>query len=153
MYYLVNQRSEWEKGRKKGKVAKFTNYMRIRIIFITFFPREISQWVGYSAQRESPNCPLILMPDCLTPLIEANNNNLHLLSTHCQETPKHIINVMCCDRHYYPARDIATNHSIINLQIPENQRVLDENKRGLCRKPITSEQFNFLQCQNDRSER
>lgn len=25
--------------------------------------------------------------------------------------------------------DIATNHSISNLQIPENQRVLDENQR------------------------
>lgn len=36
---------------------------------------------------------------------------------------------MCCDRHYYPERDIATNHSIINLQIPENWRVLDEKQR------------------------
>lgn len=35
---------------------------------------------------------------------------------------------MCCDKHYYPARDIATNHAIINLQIPENRRVLDENQ-------------------------
>jgi hypothetical protein len=41
---------------------------------------------------------------------------------------KHITNVMCCDRHYYPVRDIATNHLIINLQIPENRRVLDENQ-------------------------
>lgn len=85
--------------------------------------------MGYPAQRESPTCPLILMPDYLIPLIEANNNNLHLLSTHFQETQKHIINVMCCDRHYYPERDIATNHSIINFQIPENWRVLDEKQR------------------------
>ena len=35
---------------------------------------------------------------------------------------------MRCDKHYYPARDIATNHSIINLQIPENQSTLDENQ-------------------------
>lgn len=68
------------------------------------------------------------MPDHLTSLIEAKNNNLHLLSTHCQETQKHIINVMCCERLYHPVKDIATNHSIINLQIPENQRVLDENQ-------------------------
>ena len=39
------------------------------------------------------------------------------------------MNVMCCDRHYYPMRDIITNHSIINLQIPENQKILDENQR------------------------
>lgn len=68
------------------------------------------------------------MPHHLTPLTEANNNNLHLLSMHCQEIQKHIINVMCCDRHYYPVRDIATNHPITNLQIPENRRVLDENQ-------------------------
>lgn len=68
------------------------------------------------------------MPDHLTPLIEANNNDLYLLSAHCQETQKHIINVMCHDRHYYPARDIATKYSIINLQIPENQSLVDENQ-------------------------
>ena len=62
-------------------------------------------------------------------LLETNSNSSHLLSTHCQETQKHIINVMCCDRHFYPMGDIATNHSISNLQIPENQRVLDENQR------------------------
>lgn len=38
------------------------------------------------------------------------------------------MNVMCYDKRYYPVRDIATNHAIINLQIPENQRVLDENQ-------------------------
>ena len=103
--------------------------MRIRIIFTVRVPKESSLWVGYSAQRESPTCPLILMPHHLTPLIETNNNSSHLLSTHCQETQKHIINVMCCDRHYYPMRDITTNHSIINLRIPENQRILDENQR------------------------
>ena len=79
---------------------------------------------GFSSSEESPTCPLILMPDHLTPLIETHNSSSHLLST---ETQKHIINVMCCDRRYYPMRTIATNHSIINLQIPENQRGLDES--------------------------
>lgn len=89
--------------------------------------------MGYPAQRQSPTCPLILMPNHLAPLIQANNNNLHLLSTHCQENKKHIIHVVCCDRHYYPARDMATNHSIINLQIPENRRVLDGNQHDCAR--------------------
>lgn len=79
------------------------------------------------SERKSPTYPLILMPDHLTVLKEANNNNLQLLSTHCEQTKKHI-HVVCCDRHCYLARNIATNHSIINLQIPENQKVL-ENQR------------------------
>lgn len=102
--------------------------MRIRIIFIALFLREFSMSGTSCSERKNPTCPLILMPNHLTVLKEANNSNLHFLSTHCEPTKKHIIHVVCCDRHYYPARDIATNHSIINLQIPENQRVL-ENPR------------------------
>lgn len=68
------------------------------------------------------------MPDHSTPLIEAKNNNLHLPCIHCQEIRKHIINVICGDKHYYPVRNIATNHPIINSQIPENRRVLDESQ-------------------------
>lgn len=109
----------------------FANYMRIRIFYYNSFPQREFLMSGISClerERASSSYALIPLSRRSTPLIEANNNNLHLLRTHCQETQKHIINVMCCDRPCYPVRDIATNHPIINLQIPENRRVLDENQ-------------------------
>lgn len=127
--YLVNQRSQQEQGRKKEKVAIFYKLEEDKNYFYSSFSqREFSMSETSCSERKSPTCPLILMPNHLTVLKEANNNNLHLLSTHCEQTKKHIIHVVCCDRHYYAVGDIAINHSIINLQIPENQRVL-ENQR------------------------
>lgn len=114
-----NMEEEWGKG------LWFINEMRVKLVFL--FLWVLFQWDTQFRGSIQPVHTSSLI-DHLTPLIEASNNNLHLLSTHCQETQKHFISVMCCDRCYYPVRDIATNHPIINLQIPGNQRVLDKNQ-------------------------